>query len=230
MTKTFVIGVFIVAVLSGFCGCTQTNSPASTNGLDTADSKSQLKELKFDLGILEEDQVIDCLIGEEKTKIVKKIIRSCGCVGPNFEVGEKINLSEPIKLNVDLANKPAGPGTQDVLIYFEDESAVRIMVNYVYLPLPNYTPESLIFKKDETEKSVVLVFPEESNVTIKNITLPSFFTSVPTKELKKNTLSINIKITLDRNKREDERSGVIRIISSSKRKSDFTIPYLVLFH
>jgi hypothetical protein len=225
--KTLVILMFVVAML---CGCVQTSPPTGANVPDVSSSMSQIKELEFDLGVLEKDHVFDCLIGESEAKVVKEIIRSCGCVGPNFDVGEKIDLFEPIKLYISLADKLAGPGTQDVLIRFEDDFAVRVTVNYVYLPLPSSMPENLIFKKEETDKLIVLVFPEESNVVVKDITLPHFLTFFQTNELKKNTLSINIKITLERNKLSDEKSGVIRVVSSSKRKANFTIPYLVLLH
>jgi hypothetical protein len=166
-----IIGIFFLLFLFG---CYQKNSdiPTAKNNDKT---ELLLEELQFDLGIIEDDHVFECLLSGDDVKVVKKIIRSCGCVGPSVQEGDKLVFNEPFQINISVTNRTMGVGTQEFYIYFTDETFVRIEVQYNYFPLPTFTPASIIFKSDETEKIVTFVFPKENNVTIKNIQIPSYF-------------------------------------------------------
>ncbi|MDR3109020.1 MAG: hypothetical protein LBU65_04945 [Planctomycetaceae bacterium] len=144
--------------------------------------------------------------------------------------GEILNFNKPFMVNVSVEGKAMGRGMQDVLICFEDESAVQITVSYVYLPLPTCSPTNLLFKQDEMEKTLCLTFPQESDVILGDMPPLPFLTFSQTTESQDGTSMIRIKCVLDRSKLENEKDGNIRITSSSERKPEFVIPYLVLSH
>jgi len=223
---------FCVVALLVVGGCTGgvRDGAAQSEVDDTLLEKviSTIKEVEVDLGLLEDEHVFDYQLDGIGEKEIGRIFRSCGCVGPALSEGDKWNFDQhPFKITVSLAGKAAGKGVQDFLISFTDDTAVRVKVTYVYLPLPSGTPENMIFKNEETEKVITLSFPGEKDINVESIELPSYMSHTQ-KAVSDN--SLDVIFVLDRNNLNGERDGVIRIRTTSERKALFTVPFLVLSH
>ena len=189
---------------------------------------STLKEVEIDLGLVEDDHVFEYLLKGIGEKEISRVARSCGCVGPALNGGDQWNFDEhPFLINIALTGKSAGEGVQDFLISFTDDTAVRVKVKYVYLPLPSCTPESVIFKKEETEKIITLSFRGEKNVAVETVGVPPYisYTQVATPDE-----SVVVTFVLDRSNLNDAMDGIIKIHTTSERKALFTVPFLVLSH
>jgi hypothetical protein len=189
------------------------------------------KEVEINLGLLEDDYVFDYQLDGIGEKEIRGVIRSCGCVGPALNEGDKWNFNQqPFKTNVSLTGKREGEGLQDFLISFVNDTAVRVKVRYVYLPLPSYAPEVVIFKKEEIEKVVSFFFKGEKDVVLESVELPPYFSHSQKAVADDSSDTIMLTFVLDRDIMSGEKDGVIRVQTSSKRKALFTIPYLVLSH
>jgi hypothetical protein len=186
------------------------------------------KDVEIDLGLIEDDHVFDYLLEGIGEKEIKGVVRSCGCVGPALVAGDKWNFGEqPFQINISLTGKPAGEGVQDFLISFTDDTAVRVDVKYVYLPLPSCSQDILIFKKEETEKIVTLTFRGEKDVVVQTAELPPYISFTQATDIDD---SVVVTFVLDRNNLNGEKDGVIKIHTTSKRKTFFTVPFLVLLY
>ena len=235
-----ILPLFCVCILTLFIasGCTGGVEVDAVQNDAVQDDLSALgtvismrKEVEIDLGEVEDDHVFDYTLEGIGEKEIKGIIRSCGCVGPALPEGDKWNFDvQPFIVNISLTGKRAGEGIQDFLISFTDDTAVRVKVKYVYLPLPSCTPDSLIFKSEENGKVVTFSFNGENDVAIESVELPTYISWVQRTFSDDSSDSLILTFALDRDNMDGEKDGVIKVCTTSKRKAQFTIPFLVLSH
>ncbi len=219
---------FVAVHAAGCEGQVTSRAPQETKGQAGEVTTRANKTVDYDVGEVNSDVVYDCIIGGSDTRIVESVTKSCGCASVALNEGDIVDFSKPFKISVSMKGKPAGAGSQQVVIGFTDGSVFRAALKYDYHPPPSASPEYLVFKGTEAKRDVSFTFPAETNVTITTVEAPPYLASSVTSKSDDNKTEIALRFEVNRSLLNGAKDGVIDIATSSNRQAAFRIPYLIL--
>lgn len=211
--------VFVFAGLLSLFGCSNNARMAS---------EESVRVIERDAGVIKESSLdYGFLIGDTECKEIASVSANCGCTQLPLREGENLDFSKPFPVNIQLDKNHYGKGHQDFFIRFTDGAALACRLLYEYAPPPFAAPAELLFFEDVSKKRLVLSFPSESEVSIREVTAPAGITwkREPSGEKKHDVCLV---FEMDRTLFEGEQTGLIEVVTTSHEKSRFSLPYLVL--
>lgn len=212
--------VFVWTGLLSLFGCSNAVSVIST--------EENVQFIERNAGVVGEPSLdYDFLIGGTEVKQIVSVSADCGCTQLSLRKGECLDFSKPFPINIQLNINYFGKGHQDFFIQFADGTALKGRLAYEYAPPPFVTPKELLFFEDVSKKELVFSFPNESGVTIQEVVTPAGITwKHEPNGGKKNEVCLVFEI--NRSLFVGEQTGKIEVVTTSRKKPRFPLPYLVL--
>jgi len=225
-TRRFGLLVGLLLILAVIAGCTAAVSPGTPGEQSPAEEVSAV----FDLGVVTENVSKEIIIGGQSLKTIEDISKSCGCTSVGVGKGEVLDFSLPFVVRIDMTGKAPGPQSQSFRVVFTDGTTYSARLTFDYWPLPRAEPLYLVFRSDESEKEVRFVFPREKNPAIVAVDSPSHVSweVVSARESGKEEMMVRIRVNRAALGKAEE--GVITIRTTSPRRDDIKIPYLILMN
>ncbi len=148
-------------------------------------------------------------------RLVTRIDRSCGCTVSSIVVGDCVTPGQLFAISIDLRRKPHGKGEQKMRLVFDDGSEAMVAVHYEYIPPPDVTPASVVFRRSSRSMEVDVESSGVGPLRITEIMCPNFLRY---DVCVLNALHQRITFVIDDEKQCTAEEGVISIAGTCARE------------